>query len=160
MLLLLLFYLIASRYTKLPSLTPQAMILRLSPSCPNVASVAFSSCRWFQSAPSNYSGLTNMFLAKPIWSSSNSTILTNMLANQQNRSIVIYSKKKKRKTVKAVVKRFKMLGSGKIKRWKCGRRHLALSKSKKTRRHLRKPTFCTSKQAKLLKKMVNQKKWR
>lgn len=144
----------------MPSLTPQTMLNRLPPSCPNVASLAFSSCRWYQSVPRTNSGLTNLFLSNPIWSSSNSSTLINILGNQQSRSIVIYSKKKKRKTVKAVVKRFKMLGSGKIKRWRCGRRHLALSKSKKTRRHLRKPTFCSNKQAKLLKKMVNQKKWR
>ena len=44
----------------------------------------------------------------------------------------------RRKTKKAVVKRFKVTGSGKIMRLKAGRRHLAASKNRKRKRFLRK----------------------
>ncbi|RDD40536.1 50S ribosomal protein L35 [Trichoplax sp. H2] len=148
----------ACRYSTLPSFTSQMMPKGWLPGHSNIASLKLISYRSYQSIPQTYAsnGRPNLFLFNSICR--NNTF--NPIGKQPNRSIVVYSKKGKRKTVKAVVKRFKMLGSGKIKRWKCGRRHLALSKSKKNRRHLRKPTFCSNKQAKLLKQMVNQKKWR
>ena len=45
------------------------------------------------------------------------------------------------KTRKSVSKRFKVPGSGKVKRHKQGRRHLMASKNSKRRRHLRSPAL-------------------
>ena len=45
------------------------------------------------------------------------------------------------KTRKSVAKRFKVTGSGKVKRHKQGRRHLMASKNSKRRRHLRSSTL-------------------
>jgi large subunit ribosomal protein L35 len=45
-------------------------------------------------------------------------------------------KKSSAKTKKAVAKRFKLTASGKLKRSKAGRRHLAGSKNRKRKRHL------------------------
>ncbi len=45
----------------------------------------------------------------------------------------------RRKTKKAVKKRFKITGTGKMLRSKAGRRHLAGSKSSKRKRLLRQP---------------------
>jgi len=47
----------------------------------------------------------------------------------------------KQKTRKAAAKRFKKTASGKIKRGKVGRRHLAASKSTSQKRSLRKSTL-------------------
>jgi large subunit ribosomal protein L35 len=44
----------------------------------------------------------------------------------------------RRKTKKAVAKRFKVTGSGKVLRSQAGRRHLLASKSAKRKRHLAK----------------------
>lgn len=49
------------------------------------------------------------------------------------------------KTNKAVAKRFKITGSGKIVRHKAGRRHLAASKSRKRKRMLSQPAVVESK---------------
>lgn len=46
----------------------------------------------------------------------------------------------KAKTRKAVAKRFKVTGSGKVLRRKQGRRHILQKKSRKRKRHLRKAT--------------------
>jgi large subunit ribosomal protein L35 len=47
----------------------------------------------------------------------------------------------RRKTKKAVAKRFKVTASGKIKRFKAGLRHLASSKNAKRKRNLGKATL-------------------
>jgi large subunit ribosomal protein L35 len=47
----------------------------------------------------------------------------------------------KMKTRSSAKKRFKKLGSGKVKRSKAFRRHLFSRKTKKTKRHLRKATL-------------------
>ena len=44
----------------------------------------------------------------------------------------------RRKTKKAVAKRFKLTASGKVKSGQAGRRHLAGSKNRKRKRHLAK----------------------
>jgi large subunit ribosomal protein L35 len=44
----------------------------------------------------------------------------------------------RRKTKKAVAKRFKVSANGKIKAFGSGRRHLAASKSRKRKRHMAK----------------------
>ena len=74
---------------------------------------------------------------------------------QPARSIVKVSKRKgKRKTVKAVAKRFYRTGSGKLKYWPAGKVHNMLSKSNKRRRQLRKPRYATKTQLKTLNKML------
>ena len=74
---------------------------------------------------------------------------------QPARSIVKSSKRKgKRKTVKAVAKRFYRTGSGKLKYWPAGKVHNMLSKSNKRRRQLRKARYATKIQLKTLNKML------
>ena len=74
---------------------------------------------------------------------------------QPARSIVKASKRKgKRKTVKAVAKRFYRTGSGKLKYWPAGKVHNMLSKSNKKRRQLRKARYATKTQLKTLNKML------
>ena len=50
----------------------------------------------------------------------------------------------RRKTKKAVVKRFKVTATGKILRLKAGKRHLAASKNRKRKRFLRKKALVHS----------------
>ncbi|MCF7675764.1 MAG: 50S ribosomal protein L35 [Akkermansiaceae bacterium] len=50
----------------------------------------------------------------------------------------------KAKTRKAVAKRFKVTGTGKILRHKQGKRHLALCKNRKRKRHLGKVTLVSA----------------
>ena len=50
----------------------------------------------------------------------------------------------KAKTRKAVAKRFKVTGTGKILRHKQGKRHLALGKTRKRKRHLGKVTLVSA----------------
>ena len=71
------------------------------------------------------------------------------------RCININSKLGKRKTCKAVAKRFLRTGKGKLKRWKSGKNHRMMCKRKKRRRQLRKPTYVNKQQLKLLNKMLN-----
>lgn len=74
---------------------------------------------------------------------------------QQTRSVVKMSKNKgKRKTVKAVAKRFYRTGSGKLKYWPPGKVHNMLAKSNKRRRQLRKARYVTKAQLKTLNKMI------
>ena len=73
----------------------------------------------------------------------------------QQRSVVTFSKRRgKKKTVKAVAKRFKRTGSGKLKYWKSGKNHKMYRKSKRSRRELRKPCYVTKTQLKTLNKML------
>lgn len=73
----------------------------------------------------------------------------------QKRSIVKCSKKGKKKTVKAVAKRFYRTGSGKLKYWPAGHNHKMLAKSFNMRRNLRKPRYANKQQLKVLNKMIS-----
>ena len=73
-----------------------------------------------------------------------------------SRDIVICSKNKgKRKTVKAVAKRFKRTGSGALKYWRAGKNHKMIVKSSRARRNLRKPSYANKTQLKTLNKMLS-----
>ena len=119
----------------------------------NITSVALGGqnrsltrCRIFQSP----SFLLQKF--SPIYPLSPSPFI---LHPQQCRGLVKVSKKKgKRKTVKAVAKRFHRTGSGKLKYWPAGKVHNMLSKSKRKRRQLRKPRYASKTQLKTLNKML------
>ena len=71
------------------------------------------------------------------------------------RNIVTYSKRGKRKSVKAVVKRFKRLGSGALKRWRSGKNHNMRKKSTNQKRRLRKPVIVKGRQLRKLNKMLS-----
>ena len=57
----------------------------------------------------------------------------------------------KLKTKSSAKKRFKITGSGKIKRFKAFKSHLLTSKLKKRKRNLRKPTILNKSEEKILK---------
>ena len=73
----------------------------------------------------------------------------------QVRHVVKYSKLGKRKTVKAVAKRFHRTGSGKLKYWPAGKVHNMLAKSRDRRRKLRKAKYVSKTQLKILNKMIS-----
>ena len=74
----------------------------------------------------------------------------------QVRTVTRCSKNKgKRKTVKAVAKRFIRTGSGKLKYWPPGNVHNMLAKSRKKRLQLRKAKYVTKTQLKTLNKMIS-----
>lgn len=73
----------------------------------------------------------------------------------QVRHVVKYSKRGKRKTVKAVAKRFHRTGSGKLKYWPSGKVHNMLAKTRNRRRKLRKAKYVTKTQLKTLNKMIS-----
>ena len=58
------------------------------------------------------------------------------------------------KTKKAVVKRFKLTGSGKLKRYKANKQHILGFKNSKRKRNLRKSTLISSDFEKQYKKMI------
>lgn len=60
----------------------------------------------------------------------------------------------KLKTRKTASKRFKRTASGKLKRHKCGRRHLLTGKSPKRRRQLRKATLVSAEDAQRIHRMM------
>ncbi len=60
----------------------------------------------------------------------------------------------KMKTNKSVKSRFKVTGSGKLKRNKQGRRHILEKKSSARKRHLRRPTLVSEGQEKTYKRMM------
>lgn len=60
----------------------------------------------------------------------------------------------KLKTKRAVAKRFKVTGTGKLKRSKAYRRHILTKKSAKTKRNLRKPGLVDSTNVKTMKKVL------
>ena len=70
------------------------------------------------------------------------------------RTLVRHSKKGKRKTVKAVAKRFIRTGSGKLKYWPKGYRHNNLHKSSGAKGRLKKPRYANNTQLKVLNKML------
>lgn len=60
----------------------------------------------------------------------------------------------KLKTKRAAAKRFKVTGTGKLKRSKAYKRHILTKKSPKTKRNLRKATITDSTNAKVMKKVL------
>ena len=58
------------------------------------------------------------------------------------------------KTSRAAAKRFKVTGSGKLKRNKAYKRHILTKKSAKTKRNLRKPAMVDSTNVKSMKKVL------
>lgn len=62
--------------------------------------------------------------------------------------------KQKLKTNKGAAKRFKITGSGKVKRSKAGMRHILTSKAKKTKRVLRKSDLISKTHEDSIKKML------
>lgn len=60
----------------------------------------------------------------------------------------------KLKTKKAAAKRFKVTGTGKLKRSKAYKRHILTKKSPKTKRNLRKSTTVDATNVKVMKKIL------
>ncbi len=58
------------------------------------------------------------------------------------------------KTKKAAAKRFKLTGTGKLKRSKAYKQHILTKKSAKTKRNLRKPALTDSTNVKNMKKIL------
>ncbi|CUS77936.1 LSU ribosomal protein L35P [Candidatus Kryptobacter tengchongensis] len=58
------------------------------------------------------------------------------------------------KSNRAAMKRFKVTATGKIKRQKAGRSHLATGKSRKRKRQLRKPTLVHPYEEKRIKQLI------
>jgi len=71
------------------------------------------------------------------------------------RNITLISKRGKKKSVKSVVKRFKRLGCGALKRWRSGKNHNMRKKSTNQKRRLRKPVIVRGRQLRKLNKMLN-----
>ena len=60
----------------------------------------------------------------------------------------------KMKTKRAAAKRFKVTGSGKLKRMKAYKSHILTKKSRKTKRNLRQATMTDATNAKIMKKIL------
>ena len=60
----------------------------------------------------------------------------------------------KMKTNKAAAKRFKVTGTGKLKRSKAYKRHILTKKTTKTKRNLRKPALVDATNVKMMKKIL------
>ena len=60
----------------------------------------------------------------------------------------------KMKTSRAAAKRFKLTGTGKLKRNKAYKRHILTKKPTKTKRHLRKPAMTDKTNVKNMKKIL------
>ena len=60
----------------------------------------------------------------------------------------------KMKTKKAAAKRFKVTGTGKLKRSKAYKRHILTKKTTKTKRNLRKPALVDATNVKMMKKIL------
>lgn len=60
----------------------------------------------------------------------------------------------KLKTKRAAAKRFKMTGTGALKRSKAYKRHILTKKSAKTKRNLRKATLVDATNSKVMKKIL------
>lgn len=60
----------------------------------------------------------------------------------------------KMKTRRSVAKRFKLTGSGKIKRNRAYKSHILTKKSQKRKRHLRKSTILVSAEVRRVKRML------
>jgi large subunit ribosomal protein L35 len=60
----------------------------------------------------------------------------------------------KMKSRRSAVKSFKVTATGKIKRRKAFRRHILTSKSRKRKRHLRRPTFVSKTEVKKIRRAL------
>jgi large subunit ribosomal protein L35 len=60
----------------------------------------------------------------------------------------------KMKTSRAAAKRFKLTGTGKLKRAKAFKSHILTKKSTKTKRNLRKTSYVSTSQEKVMKKIL------
>ncbi|APM40437.1 MULTISPECIES: 50S ribosomal protein L35 [Clostridium] len=60
----------------------------------------------------------------------------------------------KMKTKKSVAKRFKLTGTGKLKRAQAFKSHILTKKSRKTKRNLRKTAYVSETQEKVMKKLL------
>ncbi|MHC1720638.1 MAG: 50S ribosomal protein L35 [Clostridiaceae bacterium] len=60
----------------------------------------------------------------------------------------------KMKTSRAAAKRFKLTGTGRLKRAKAFKSHILTKKSAKTKRNLRKTDYVSSSQEKVMKKIL------
>lgn len=60
----------------------------------------------------------------------------------------------KMKTSRAAAKRFKVTGTGKLKRAKAFKSHILTKKSTKTKRNLRKTAYVSTTQEKVMKKIL------
>lgn len=60
----------------------------------------------------------------------------------------------KQKTRRGAAKRFKMTGTGKVRRARAYRRHILSTKTRKQKRHLRHPTLVASTDAKSIKRLL------
>ena len=60
----------------------------------------------------------------------------------------------KQKTHRGAAKRFKVTGSGKVKRAKCNKNHILNKKDRKRKRGLRQGTFVDATQEKTIKLMI------
>lgn len=60
----------------------------------------------------------------------------------------------KMKTCRAAAKRFKLTGTGKLKRAKAFKSHILTKKSTKTKRNLRKTAYVSTTQEKVMKKIL------
>jgi large subunit ribosomal protein L35 len=63
----------------------------------------------------------------------------------------------KLKTNRSAAKRFRLTGSGKIKRNKGFKRHILSSKNKKRKRHLRQPTTVSAVESKNIRQLIPYK---
>ena len=61
------------------------------------------------------------------------------------------------KTNRAAAKRFKVTGTGKLKRNKAYKRHILTKKTTKRKRHLRKQAYCSKANAAVIKKLIPYK---
>ncbi|RME01986.1 MAG: 50S ribosomal protein L35 [Calditrichaeota bacterium] len=61
----------------------------------------------------------------------------------------------KMKTSRAAAKRFKLTGTGKIKRWKAYKSHILTKKNAKRKRHLRQSTLVHRSDAKRMIQLLN-----
>lgn len=61
------------------------------------------------------------------------------------------------RTNRSAAKRFRVTGTGKIKRNKAYKRHILSSKGKKQKRHLRKATIVAAVEAKNIRKLIPYK---
>jgi large subunit ribosomal protein L35 len=61
----------------------------------------------------------------------------------------------KMKTNKSAGKRFKVTGSGKVKRRHANKSHILTKKTSKRKRHLRGPDLCSSGDARRVKRMLH-----
>lgn len=75
----------------------------------------------------------------------------NARARRENSEVVV----PKLKSHRGAKKRFKLTGSGKVKRNHSMRRHILTSKTTKRKRHLRKSTLVSSTMAAAVKKMIS-----